>query len=121
MQRKVILKTFILFTVLGKLFISFKNNSKKTSKKDPLDFFMGSWDVLEPDPLIPMSIYFDENQQIYLNDQIMNGNLVSIKEDELIFKDHFGYELIVTKLSPDSLNLFDEADEKNYRLIKQID
>ncbi|WP_313469088.1 DUF4828 domain-containing protein [Carnobacterium sp.] len=121
MQRKVILKIFIFFTIFGKLCISFKNSRKKTSKRNPLDFFMGSWDVLDPDPLIPMSIYFDENQQIYLNDQLMNGNLVSIKENELIFKDHFGYELIVTKLSTDSLNLFDEADEKNYRLIKQTD
>ena len=49
----------------------------------------------------------------------MNGQLVSVENERLVFKDHFGYELIVTKLSPTTLNLFDEADEKNYQLIRE--
>lgn len=120
MQRKFIIKMVIGFTILSKLFCIFRNSWKPHSKIDPLTFFVGNWHISEPDVSIKMSIQIEEDRQVYLNNQLMNGQLVSIENDKLVFKDHFGYELIVTKLSSTTLNLFDEADEKNYQLIREI-
>ena len=119
MQRKFIIKIVIGFTILSKLLCIFKTSRKNHSKIDPLNFFIGNWTISEPDIPIEMSIQIEENRQVYLNKQLMNGQLVSVENERLVFKDHFGYELIVTKLSPTTLNLFDEADEKNYQLIRE--
>ena len=119
MQRKFIINMFISFTVISKLFCIVKNTRKSHSEIDPLSFFIGNWHISEPDIPVEMSIRIEEDRQVYLNKQLINGQLVSIKNDKLIFKDHFGYELVVTKLSSTTLNLFDEADEKNYQLIRE--
>lgn len=119
MQRKLIIKMLISFTIISKLVQIIKKNKKSHSTLDPLTSYIGTWRINEPDITTEMSIQIEENQQIYLNKQLMNGHLISIENDKLIFTDHFGYELIVTKLSPTSLNLFDEADEKNYQLVKE--
>ena len=119
MQRKFVIKILIGFTILSKLFCIFNNSRKTHSKIDPLTFFIGNWNISEPDIPIEMSIQIEEDRQVYLNKQVMNGQLVSVENERLVFKDHFGYELIVTKLSPTTLNLFDEADEKNYQLIRE--
>ncbi|MGB3160286.1 DUF4828 domain-containing protein [Carnobacterium sp.] len=121
MQRKHFIKMLISFTVMSRLFYIIKNTRKHQLKTDPITFFIGNWHVSEPNTPIEMSIQIDANRQVFLNKQMMNGHLISVEKDKLIFKDHFGYEIIVTKLSETSLNLFDEADEKNYQLIRETE
>ncbi|WP_414838780.1 DUF4828 domain-containing protein [Carnobacterium sp. TMP28] len=121
MKRKLFIKLFISFTLVSKLVAIITTFQKSQTTLDPLNFFIGKWHVSEPASSIEMSIQIKENRQVYLNNQLMNGQLVFIENDKLIFKDHFGYELIVTKTSPTTLNLFDEADEKNYQLVRETE
>ncbi|MCA9765320.1 MAG: DUF4828 domain-containing protein [Carnobacterium sp.] len=121
MKRKLFIKLFISFTLVSKLVAIITTFQKSHATLDPLNFFIGQWHVSEPASSIEMSIQIKENRQVYLNNQLMNGQLVFIENDKLIFKDHFGYELIVTKTSPTTLNLFDEADEKDYQLVRETE
>lgn len=119
MQRKCFIKMFISFTLLSKLVYFIKKNRETQLKVDPLTFFIGKWHISDPNTSTKLSIQIGENREVYLNKQLMNGQLMPIEKDKLVFTDHFGYELVVTKLSSTTLNLFDEADEKNYQLIRE--
>jgi hypothetical protein len=119
MQRKCFIKMFISFTILSKLVYIVKKNRESHLKVDPSAFFIGKWHISDPNTHTGISIQIGENREIYLNKQLMNGQLISIENDKLVFRDHFGYELVVTKLSSTTLNLFDEADEKNYYLVRE--
>lgn len=119
MQRKWFIKMFISFTLLSKLVYLIKKNRETHLKVDPLTFFIGKWHVSDPITSTELSIQIGENREVYLNKQLMNGQQMSIEKDKLVFTDHFGYELVITKLSSTTLNLFDEADEKNYQLIRE--
>lgn len=119
MQRKFFIKMFISFTLLSKLVHLIKKNREAQLKVDPIAFFIGKWHISDPNTSTALSIQIGENREVYLNKQLMNGQLISIEKDKLVFTDHFGYELIATKLSSTTLNLFDEADEKNYQLVRE--
>lgn len=119
MQRNYFKKMFISFTLLSKLVYIVKKNRKSLLRIDPLTFFIGNWHISDQKTPIGISLQIDGNREVYLNKQLMTGHLISIENDKLIFKDHYGYELVVTKLSSTTLNLFDEADEKNYQLVKE--
>ena len=121
MYRKIILKLLIAFSILTGLTCSAAKAKKTRSTQKPLTFFVGKWTISEPNSFIALSIQITDDEKIYLNEHILNGQLTTITEQKLVFKDHYGYELIVSKLTPDSLNLFDEADEKDYLLLRQHD
>ncbi|WP_231549470.1 DUF4828 domain-containing protein [Carnobacterium jeotgali] len=52
-----------------------------------------------------------------MNDQPILGSITSISSQQLVFTDHFGYELIAKRQANDTLSFYDDADEKNYLFV----
>lgn len=90
--------------------------SSNISTQQSLSPFVGTWSSQE----INKTLWFlkiTQEGKIYINDHLITGNLTSITNQQLVFTDHFGYELIAKRNADNSLSFYDEADEKNYLFV----
>lgn len=90
--------------------------SSNISTQQSLSPFVGTWSSQE----INKTLWFlkiTQEGKIYINDHLITGNLTSITNQQLVFTDHYGYELIAKRNADNSLSFYDEADEKNYLFV----
>lgn len=90
--------------------------SSNISTQQSLSPFVGTWSSQE----INKTLWFlkiTQEGKIYINDHLITGKLTSITNQQLVFTDHFGYELIAKRNADNSLSFYDEADEKNYLFV----
>lgn len=121
MNRKNLLKYILGFSVIVSISNSVLKNrikrKKSPSVEDPLAPFVGKWIMKEPGSLAEVHLTISDDGQFYLNGHSLQGKVTLIGEDQLIFTDHYGYELVLKKVQDQSYNLYDEADDKEYELI----
>lgn len=90
--------------------------SSNISTQQSLSPFVGTWSSQE----INKTLWFlkiTQEGKIYINDHLITGKLTSITNQQLVFTDHYGYELIAKRNADNSLSFYDEADEKNYLFV----
>lgn len=84
--------------------------------KDPLAPFIGTWSNQELDEKQRL-LKITKEGNFVINDQPILGSITSISSQQLVFTDHFGYELIAKRQANDTLSFYDDADEKNYLFV----
>ncbi|WP_148229408.1 DUF4828 domain-containing protein [Carnobacterium sp. 17-4] len=112
---------FLGFSVIAGLLgnsVSKKKNglSKTISMQDPLSPFIGTWSNQEIDEKQRLLKITNEGDFI-INDQPILGSITSISKQQLVFTDHYGYELIAKRHQNNTLSFYDDADEKNYLFV----
>lgn len=92
-----------------------KSTQSHSNKNAPLSIFVGTWSFIESKHL-NQTLTINEQGQLSIYGKPLNGRLTSINKNELVFTDHYGYELIIQQKEPETLTLYDSADEKEYTL-----
>ena len=117
MKQKTLFKkiTFIaslLFSAI--LFVTrlnlFQQKKDTNVEVQSLKRWKGLWIADKGDILLEIS----DQSNIYINNQPLALNLQGILQNELVFQDHYGYSMNLTKKSDHTLLLFDEAEGKEY-------
>lgn len=121
MKMNKYINLFLGFSVVAGLLgnsVSKKKNglSKSISMKDPLVPFIGTWSNQELDEKQRL-LKITKEGNFVINDQPILGSITSISSQQLVFTDHFGYELIAKRQANDTLSFYDDADEKNYLFV----
>lgn len=92
------------------------NLSKNISIQDPLSPFIGTWSNQETDEKQRL-LKITKEGNFVINNQPILGNITSISQQQLVFTDHYGYELIAKRQANNKLSFYDDADEKNYLFV----
>ncbi|MBM6614448.1 DUF4828 domain-containing protein [Desemzia sp. RIT804] len=94
-----------------------KKSTKTLSHESPaISNFVGTWGF--DDPLYPGSktLKIDDQARLFINEKPVKGSLILLNQHNLIFTDHYGYELVIQPIDNNTLTLFDSADDKTYTL-----
>lgn len=89
-----------------------KKGSDKTNVSTSLTPYVGTWKNNNRS----LKVEITDDLDILINNQALDATLEEVKPDELVFRDHFGYYIILKKQSYPSLYIYDEAEEKEYHL-----
>lgn len=101
---------------LGKSVSKKKKGSPLNISTQQLSPFVGTWSSQEVNKTL-WFLKITQEGKIYINDQLITGSFTSISSQQLVFTDHFGYQLIAKRNEDNSLSFYDEADEKNYLFV----
>ncbi|MER2173115.1 MAG: DUF4828 domain-containing protein [Carnobacterium sp.] len=98
--------------------VSKKKNASSKSKlvQDPLSSFIGTWSNQETNDKRRF-LKITKEGEFLINGQLIVGSITSISHDQLIFTDHYGYELIAKRQANNTLSFYDDADEKDYLFV----
>lgn len=112
---------FLGFSVIAGLLgrsVSKKRNTLSASDNDqqPLSPFLGTWLSQETDQK-QMLLKITQEGEFFINDHPLVGNITSVSKQQLVFTDHFGYELIAKRHADNTLSFYDDADEREYLFI----
>ncbi|SFH70195.1 DUF4828 domain-containing protein [Pisciglobus halotolerans] len=101
---------------------SLKYKESKTNQKNDqlLSPYLGNWHMQDPAGLFSGQLLIDAEENIVLNGKAMKGSVTALTKDQLVYTDHFGYELTFKVQDENNLTLLDSADDKTY-LLKKID
>lgn len=90
------------------------NLFQHVKKKEKNLFSLKSWKGLWITEKGQVVLEINEKSNIFINNKPLELTLQNILHDELIFQDHYGYSMNLTKKNENKLLLFDEAEEKEY-------
>lgn len=93
-----------------------RKNKHAGVKETPCTFWQGNWHVtpLSPPQGHRMILSLSSEGTVLLNHQQLKGEMTYIGTDKWIFRDHFGYRLILEKTDDGAVTLYDEVDDKLY-------
>ena len=108
---------FLGFSVVAGLLgnsVSKKKNtlSKSPFIQDPLSSFIGTWSNQEINDKRRL-LKITKDGEFLINGHPIAGSITSISHQQLVFTDHYGYELIAKRQANDTLSFYDDADEKD--------
>lgn len=89
-----------------------KKDSDKTHAPISLTAYVGTWKNDDRS----LKVEITDGLDILFNNKKLEAKLEEVKPDELVFRDHFGYYIILKKQSYPSLYIYDEAEEKEFHL-----
>lgn len=112
---------FLGFSVVAGLLgnsVSRKKNtlSKRKLIQDPLSSFIGTWSNQETNDKRRLLKITTEGEFL-INGHPIVGSITSISHQQLVFTDHYGYELIAKRQANNTLSFYDDADEKDYLFV----
>ena len=98
--------------------VSKKKNALSKGKivQDPLFSFIGTWSNQETNDKRRL-LKITKEGKFLINDLPIVGSITSISPQQLIFTDHYGYELIAKRQANNTLSFYDDADEKDYLFV----
>lgn len=107
----------IVAGLLGKSVSKKKNDSSKSKLvQNPLSSFIGTWSNQETNDKRRL-LKITKEGEFLINGLPIVGSITSISHQQLIFTDHYGYELIAKRQSNNTLSFYDDADEKDYLFV----
>ena len=102
---------FPLFIGFMPLCLSKKNLKKKhipLANSHPLDKYNGRWASADK----RSTIVIESDSAVLANDKPFQLAFQEIRDNQIVFKDPFGYDVIIEDHQPQSIKLFDEAEEE---------
>ncbi|MGX7420177.1 DUF4828 domain-containing protein [Carnobacterium gallinarum] len=113
---RILLGISMLAGLTGSTIMHRKQKKWTTSPLDSHLFFLGSWRKSESPSSDSAFLTFNRTGSVTLNKKLLKGNIIQLNEQQLIFEDSYGYQLILNKLGENKLNLYDDAEDKEYIL-----
>ena len=126
MERKIqmtaskLFKYFLGFSFLaGVTSASLKYKEKNANKKLErlFSFYIGTWQLYTAKNSAYGELTITTDGEFYLNKKSLEGTILSLTEKQLVYLDHFGYELYFNR-DVASLTMLDSSDNSLYNLIK---
>lgn len=99
-----------------------RKNKQDLEQKTPCDFWEGKWKIipLESPQGNQMILTISSAGPIFLNHQPLEGETNLTSTDKWVFRDHFGYRLVLEKSNNNQITLYDEIDNKIYHAEKVL-
>ena len=79
--------------------------------------YVGSWHFIDQTTQRTHQLTITEQAQLYLDTQPLPGQIITISDQELVFLDHYGYQLKIEANNRIPYTIFDEAEDKTYPII----
>lgn len=111
---QVILGLSMLAGITGSFFL--KNQKVQAPTLSTKSKFIGSWKGHFINQSTETILEISPKMAFFLNNHPIEGHLLKQSSSKLIFEDHYGYQLIFTLTSDNTLELYDDAEEKIYTL-----
>lgn len=115
--------------LLGVSFIAGIARETLRKKKQPsaaaedslINGFVGAWSFADSLQSQNKVLTIDDQGRLSINKKAVKGSLAYLDKQKMIFVDHYGYELVIHLVDPETLTLFDSADDKKYTLTLLLD
>jgi len=112
---RIVVGLSVIASVSSALFKSNRNAVKSlTSSYTP---YVGTW----KNDAQSLKVEITDNLEILINNKKLKATLEESKPNELVFRDHLGYYLILKKNTSPTLTIYDEAEEKEFFFKRETD
>lgn len=114
-QKQVLLACSVVIGVTPVLMKSGLLKKKKHQRQLSLHNLTGNW--LTQDQSFLLHIH--NEPKLTMNGKNLDLTLIKSNEQELFLQDRYGYGITIRQVDANTLELFDEAEEKNYLFSKK--
>ena len=113
---RIVVGLSVIASISSALFKSNRNNAGK-SQSSSYTPYIGTW----KNDAQSLKVEITDNLEILLNNKKLKATLEEAKPNELVFRDHFGYYLILKKDTSPTLTIYDEAEEQEFYFKRETD
>ncbi|MDB6353798.1 DUF4828 domain-containing protein [Trichococcus sp. K1Tr] len=112
---RIVVGLSVIASISSALFKSNRNAGKSLSTS--YTPYIGTW----KNDTQSLKVEITDNLEILLNNKKLKATLEEAKPNELVFRDHFGYYLILKKDTSPTLTIYDEAEEQEFYFKRETD
>lgn len=112
---RIVVGLSVVASISSALFKSNRNAGKSLSTS--YTPYIGTW----KNDAQSLKVEITDNLEILLNNKKLKATLEEAKPNELVFRDHFGYYLILKKDTSPTLTIYDEAEEQEFYFKRETD
>lgn len=77
-------------------------------------YYAGNWSFNDEQTHKKHTLKITPNLLVQIDNKPLSGNVIQLTENELIFLDHFGYQLKITCQNQRPVSIYDEAEDTDY-------
>lgn len=112
---RIVVGLSVIASISSALFKSNRNAGKSPSTT--YTPYIGTW----KNDAQSLKVEITDNLEILLNNKKLKATLEEAKPNELVFRDHFGYYLILKKDTSPTLTIYDEAEQQEFYFKRESD
>lgn len=112
---RIVVGLSVIASISSALFKSNRNAGKGLSAS--YTPYIGTW----KNDAQSLKVEITDNLEILLNNKKLKATLEEAKPNELVFRDHFGYYLILKKDTSPTLTIYDEAEQQEFYFKRESD
>lgn len=112
---RIVVGLSVIASISSALFKSNRNAGKSPSTT--YTPYIGTW----KNDAQSLKVEITDNLEILLNNKKLKATLEESKPNELVFRDHFGYYLILKKDTSPTLTIYDEAEQQEFYFKRESD
>ncbi|GED82797.1 DUF4828 domain-containing protein [Latilactobacillus curvatus] len=100
--------------ILNRTIHQYQQKVRTTQASKVATFYAGHWSFNDNQTRKKHTLEITPNLLVQIDHKPLSGQVISLTENELVFLDHYGYQLKITCENQRPVSVYDEAEDMDY-------